>query len=246
MVNIAAGAAPFFSLKRLVQPSPRAESVKGMRGNRCLGLDLNRRDNRFATSLGIGGLIFLLLEVSFGQDRASILEADGIVASLYPDGINQAGLVLRIGKMRRGFERRGFFRIGVLPTLLLQDVRMEFQNPQDPRATLDLVFRHMAGLGSKERLRLSLENVAVQFPGEPHPRLRADSVKLASRGCWEFAGNVHLVFAGESVRARKAQLKVAGEEAGKLILHQRGQAIITDLFEPVLPVKAQHYYPDTP
>ena len=199
-----------------------------------------------AKTIVIGILTFFLLAVSPGGGSASIFEADDVVVSFHPDGKNQSELVLRMGKVRRSFERRGFFRIGALPMLAIQDVSIEFQKTQDQRAALDLVSRHISRYAGKDQLKVNLEAVALRFPGEPEPRLRANSVRLGSSGYWELSDNVQLVFEGKSVRARKAQLQVAGEKPGRLILHQRGQIISTDLFEPVLPRNPEHANPDIP
>lgn len=191
-------------------------------------------------------LIFSLPWVLPGRGVPRGREAAEVVVSLYPEGASQAELVLRIGKVQRGFERRGFFRIGALPVLLVQEVLIEFQHTQNPRATLESASRHLSGYGGKDKLRLNLEKVAFRFPGEQDRRLRAGCVKLGSRGDWELSEDVQFRFAGRLVRAQKAQLKVTGAEAGKLILHQRGQTILTDLFEPRLPLNTEHSNPDTP
>ena len=173
-----------------------------------------------------------------------MVEADNAVISVYSAGKRQAEVILRLGKVRRGYERRGFFRIGVLPMLRVQDVSIEFQETQVLRARLDGIAREISELANKRLV--SLENVTVRFPGEAEPRLRADAVKFGVSGCWELSGNVRFTFAGESVRTPKAQLNVSGEEAGKLLLFLPDHAITTDLFEPGRNHKPKHPDPEKP
>ena len=56
------------------------------------------------------------------------IQAMGVVAPVYLSGQVHASAVLRVGEISTGYQRRGFFRIGLLPMVVAKGVVVEFRN----------------------------------------------------------------------------------------------------------------------
>lgn len=155
----------------------------------------------------------------------------GIAYPVYAPEASVPIAVVRVQATRTEYQRRGFLRIGALPMLVAEQVRVEVR---DPRATV----AQLSGL--PEWLRAPGKGRAGEVrdfqmfdPAEPsRPWLSADRVRFAPNGQWELTG---VVVRGLGLAAQPfshALLQVTGERAGQVLLPD-GRAV--QLFAPALP-----------
>jgi hypothetical protein len=184
-------------------------------------------------------LLLLLAVVAWSgwaprADGLPSLPVKGAVLPLYVEGEPEAAAVVRIGSLRKDYERRGFFRVALLPMLVAEDVTIEFRNV---RGASNLLAGLQAGLDRKEGPSvIELKRISLSFPGENQPRLQAGVVRIGADGEWRLSSGVHFAGAGRSVQARQAELAVAGPRAGILTLHTSDGTVTFNLFAlPAIP-----------
>lgn len=110
-------------------------------------------------------------------------------------------------------QRRAFYRIGLLPMWIGEEVVVEFPNPQ-------AVTNALAGLthslqSQAKGASIELRQVEFRFPGEAVPRLKAARVRLVNDSQCQMSEAV-LQRGGQQLRAANATLQLSGEHAGRL------------------------------
>jgi hypothetical protein len=159
------------------------------------------------------GLITLAFveSVSAGPQLTSVM-LRGVTVPIFVSGETQAVATLRMKKVFKDYERKGFFRIGALPLLAGEDVRVEILKPAGA-----------AGLfsQSQEWVRSRNHSVPIEWrrmiltvPGEPRPRLEAGRVRLRSAGCWELLEGVTLRHENGETKLRQASLRLTPDGIG--------------------------------
>ena len=177
----------------------------------------------------LGGLVAVS---TLAAERTTDTRAGkGIAYPVYAAEASVPIAVVRVQSTRTEYQRRGFLRIGALPMLVAEQVRVEVR---DPRATV----AQLSGL--PEWLRAPGKGRAGEVrdfqmfdPAEPaRPWLSADRVRFAPNGQWEMTG---VVVRGPGMASQPfgyALLQVTGERAGQVLLPD-GRAV--PLFTPALP-----------
>lgn len=134
-------------------------------------------------------------------------------------------------------ERRGFFKIGLLPVLVAEDVKLEVLEPGSLAETLAA----LPGLlhGGRKKLPIELRNFSLYFPANEAPRLSANLVKFADDGTWRLSGKVQWWVATNRGQTQHAWLSVAGSRSGWLSLLRSNTPVQVDLFadERVSPIQ---------
>jgi len=119
---------------------------------------------------------------------------------------------LRIGSVIIGAQRRGFFRVGILPQLEGRNVKIVFSGSHiDPEALHD-VSSALQSLTEAESAEFF--DFSICTAGSAGPRIRAASVLIDADRDWELTG----VVTDDGRTAGKARLAVIGGQAGKLTL----------------------------
>jgi hypothetical protein len=138
-------------------------------------------------------------------------DAKGVVISSYhPQTLALAGQA-RAGRVFIEFERRGFFRIGVLPVVVAQDVQVQLQSLSGLTNVFD-GFR----LSHQRQRKLELRNLELTVFGDKHSRLHAATARLAADGAVELTGvSVHDP-TGSEQSYPAARLHLTGAAAGTL------------------------------
>ena len=139
----------------------------------------------------------------------------GIIIPTILPGDNTASSVLRIEKVSKGFQRRGFFRIGLLPMLMVEGVELEFRNWNRVSDTLAMVadVLNSYGYGSPIEIR----RVALIVSGVDALKLQAAEVRIQEDGNWLLL-DVHLRTWRSDVHAPRGTLQTSGRHAGLLKL----------------------------
>jgi hypothetical protein len=136
----------------------------------------------------------------------------GVSWTVFSDSDGQAVARFRVGRVSVENERRGFFRIGVLPIVVIEEVRVHLLTGEARVESLTGFREELTGLarGGRWEVRgFSLESV----PGAIS--IEARTVQFLEDE-WRFPGGTRLRLEGEEQTVRGATILLAGDEAGAL------------------------------
>jgi len=150
-----------------------------------------------------------------GELFSGVAEARRLVTSFYSETEMTPSMVVRADRIYTDYQRKGFFRIGVLPIGVMEGVTFEVHRSQT--VTNSLARLH-EWLGSQAAKRLEFRKVSfLTFAGGTN-RLESGSARVISDGKWELLDGVRLISGTNQVEAARATLQVAGEKTGQLII----------------------------
>jgi hypothetical protein len=163
--------------------------------------------------------------------------AKGVVVPLYVAGQAEPAAVLRIEKVYTDFQRRGFFRIGLLPMLVAEGVEVELRSQEHILAALKQVGDYLQRRG--RATTLELRRVVIELPGRSAPRLEAGRVRFRPEGSWELAGGVRWRGASAEVQASSGTFCPAGDRAGQLLMATDNGPVEVRICNPSLGTSSQ-------
>ena len=79
--------------------------------------------------------------------------------------------VIKVGKLSRAGQRVGFLRVKLLPQMVFDHVRVEFQQPNLPDHAVEKVYAALDSFAEGGPFELC--DLQILFPNEKTPRLRA-------------------------------------------------------------------------
>ncbi|MDB6033520.1 MAG: hypothetical protein JWM16_3858 [Verrucomicrobiales bacterium] len=137
-----------------------------------------------------------------------------IAIPYYAKGQSAPAAVVRIHRLFTDYQRRGFFRIGLLPTLVAEGVKVEVLDPTQVLAALEAAHKWLkpAAVGKA----LEWRYVEFVFPDAKRPRLEAAKVNPAVDGAWRLTEGVTFRSGTNETREAAAVLQVTGTRAGEL------------------------------
>lgn len=156
--------------------------------------------------MGVGNR-FIILFVSFVTLRLGVGAGDSLPAiatSLHLPGLTNEVIRLRVGQIEQAFAKRGFFRLGILPTVRLQRIELCFETGRG-LARLDEAFSSAKNLGVGKQVELA--KTTIECLEEPFFRITAESVEQVAQDHIAFGGTVMLVTAGKTNHLHHAQLR---------------------------------------
>jgi hypothetical protein len=158
--------------------------------------------------------------VGMGADDVTITEYNGIspVAQVHA------------ARMFIDYERHGFFRIGLLPIPVVENVQIEIQSADClTNAMFALHSWDQPSLGVK---RLELRNLEINMFGEKEPRLSAAVARAGQDGILELSTVSVFNTTGQLTSIPQAALQAAGSSAGWLSWNFDGHPQKLFLFKP--------------
>ena len=152
-----------------------------------------------------------------------------LAVPFYAPGEPEAEAVLRIDRVFREYERRGFFRIGLLPVIVGEGVTLEFRDRAAAARSMDRVRQGLeSSLGGG---RIELRQLVVTCRGAEPRSLKAGRVRVEKPGRWRMSDGVAVETGRASLRASNALMQASGPQAGRLVLSDPGR-VEADLFGP--------------
>lgn len=133
--------------------------------------------------------------------------ATKIVAPIYAGSGDSAAAVVRIERASHDLRRKGFFRIGAFPYVLLQGVHLDVRDPDAALDSMREVPRQLKRLAKSSAVEVSQFRLSVA----------KEEVELVAARI-QFKGETAVTF--EKVRL---QLGASNFEAGNGVLHLRGE-----------------------
>lgn len=155
-----------------------------------------------------------------GANDVTMVEYDGLLP------IAQ----VHVARMFIDYERRGFFRIGLLPIAVVENVQIQIHSA-------DCLTNAMFGLHSWSQPsvgagRLELRNLEIRLFGEKQPRLSAAFAHVGQDGVLELSTVSLFNATGQQTSIPKAVLQAAGSSAGWLRWNFDGHQEELFLFKP--------------
>jgi hypothetical protein len=127
----------------------------------------------------------------------------------------QPSAILRVGHIFSDYQRRGFFRIGVLPLLVIDGPVVEIRDPMKLSEVLSTVH---CEIFFKDHLTKSAEarDFSVRFGSEGGFLLQARLVRLERSGQWRLHEGMVKRPGAPAIAFQKASLQITGREVGEL------------------------------
>lgn len=173
------------------------------------------------------GCVFLLAAMLSFQTRHAVAglagaQTDDLTISEYaPHGGLEMTVDIHASRVFQDFQRWGFFRIGALPLLVAENVRITVPSEQ----CLTNAFADLDGWRPPDSQfrRFELRNLEITMRGEDQPRLRAGSARIGSGGAVNLKNATVCGSDGWQPVIPAATLQVSGAAAGRLSWNSAGQ-----------------------
>ena len=148
----------------------------------------------------------------------------GAVMPVYQKFGTEPVAVCRAERVFSDYQRRGFFRIGVLPLLVFDGLQIEVRDPARVSSILSSVSGRFA---SKGQIKKAVEgrDFTLRFASESSGRLRARRVRLERGTEWHLQDGTVDQLGGEAVSFSRATLTVTGANAGEVVCETTNGAV---------------------
>jgi hypothetical protein len=187
-----------------------------------------------------------LADFAAGKVRAS-----GLDAVFYSNETpSRKCLVLRAERIFTDYEKRGPFRLGVLPVFVLEGVTISVPQPEEALAALTKT-ETLLTPAAKGRAEMRRARLVIRAGDGKTNVIEAGLVTVAQAGELKLKGEVRITGSCGEFQGSSAQLHTAGSMAGSIILQTSSGAITGNLFTQDLwseqPIKTtQHENPSSP
>jgi len=177
-------------------------------------------------------LIAITLRAAPELDAAKLVGTSAEDVTLTEYNATDASPVAEVHATRlfRDFERRGFFRIGLLPIPIAENVQIQIQSA-------DCLSNALMTLNSWDEpptavRRLELRKLEIKLFGEKQPRLSASTGHVGQNGVLELSKVSLFNVARPPTFISNATLQIAGSSPGWLHWNSDGHPQNTFLFKP--------------
>jgi hypothetical protein len=121
------------------------------------------------------------------------------------------------------YQRRGFFKIGALPVLVLDDLKLEIREPAALTNALQNFHLRFAKSASA-RQAVELRRASLFYAADPQRRLRATIVRIESPNTWLLKDGVFERPGLPPIAFQNGRLTVGGAATGQLQFRTAGGA----------------------
>lgn len=124
-------------------------------------------------------------------------------------------MIVRVDSIFTDYERKGFFRIGVLPLEVMEGVTFEVCRPEPVTNSLAQL---QDWIGSQAAKRLEFRKVSFLAVAGGTNRLDSGRARIGSDGKWELLDGVRFLSGTNQLEAARATIQMAGEATGQIIM----------------------------
>lgn len=143
----------------------------------------------------------------------TILNARGLTLPFYHGPDHRLSLVVKLDRITKENQRKGFFRIGVLPLMVVHEAKLDVRQPQYFAEAVKEFHQHVTGKDLKKTVELRGFTFTVPTNGVT---LTATKGRIISPAEWELSGTVRLIDSSGTNDYTKVSLLVSGNETGTL------------------------------
>jgi hypothetical protein len=184
--------------------------------------------------------LILLLALTPSRERAEASPktvAKGVLGPMFlSDDSLTPSAILRIERIFTDHQRKGFFKIGILPMLIAEGVVLDVEKPAKLQESLERIppsmkRNHASGT-------IELRRVTIQLRSEPQASLRVGRMRpVDGLRAWQLFDPVWRL-GTNSVRAAQGELRLSEHGSTELRLNCESGVVLLTLFCPV-PLKTQ-------
>lgn len=167
----------------------------------------------------VGLLLWIVLRTQAAE--LTSFSAEGVVSQIFDKDGPTPIMEARADRVFIDHERRGFFRIGVLPVLVAENVNIRILSA-DALTNVEPALAYNCPAAFAHRMEL--RRLHIHLPGTNAVELVAAVACLESKSVWELSSVSLTDPAGQTVVYSRAELPVTGVAAGQLTIHQDGLA----------------------
>jgi len=143
------------------------------------------------------------------------LKAYGVVVPFYNVNDHTPSVIVRADAVYTDHERKGFFRIGVLPLSVIEGVTFEIYRSESLKKSLEEIHNWITA-GAVKRFEFRKLRV-LNFDGRTN-RLECGCARFVSDGKLELLDGVRFISNTNQLTAPRAILQISGENAGRFIM----------------------------
>ena len=154
------------------------------------------------------------------------IEMEKVVVPFRAEAKAAPALTMHVDRVYTDYQRKGFFRIGVLPIAVFEGVRFDISGLAQATNGLAHAQRWLGTIPAK---RLELRNVEFVIPAGRTNCLQCADARILADGKWQLSGGVTLCFGAGEIRASQAVLQVTGAKAGQVTIGM-DPILVTNLF----------------
>lgn len=176
-------------------------------------------------------LLLIGTNFSFAKQEADLtgLSARDVSICRYSKDLS-LNLEIQARRLRLDHERRGFFRIGVLPIFVAEDVRIQIASPDYLSRVLPAV--EICRPSESVARRVEIRHLGISFLDKKFPRLNAAVARPQASGSLELTDVCLIQGAEISKHIPHAVLWMSGQDTGKITWNTQGHHHETSLFSP--------------
>ncbi len=147
-----------------------------------------------------------------------------VVIPIYTERQSSPAAVLRVSRVSEGHQRKGFFRIGVLPTVVIENTVLEIRSDVDFSNVLHQAHSELVTRPELKRV-IDGRGFSIVFSAHTNSWVQAGRMSLGSPGIWRLE-DVSVGNPNSPLRTfRRAALQVTGPRAGELRGETRAEKI---------------------
>lgn len=218
------------SKSRKQTPGGARQGVRN-RGQMTVPMTIQRRSWPAGRLPAVLVCALLLCNSGAAFDAASLSQTriSGLVLPIYLRGDSRAAGVIRVEKVFKDSQRRGFFRIGLFPVAVLENVRCQVNRPQDAAAILSEV----SGLTRlvRDTKGVEIRGIELRLAGADQPVVEARTAAPSLGGTWSLTGGVKLRVGTQVAQIKSAFLCVTRTNDVTIFWNSRGQTNQMTLFK---------------
>jgi hypothetical protein len=191
-------------------------------------LKLEREVKRFLKNYGfLGTCLFLFIaQPGFGPSPGAwatdflAMPVEGVEVAEYAHDSLTPIFQIHANRLLVEHERRGFFRIGLLPYLVAENVQIRIHSTEGLNNLLSVF--HTGNLSPAAEHRLEIRGLEIFVSGEKSPRLRAAVARSGKDGAFELFSVQTFDKTGRRLSIPLAELQISGNLAGRLAWNLEG------------------------
>jgi hypothetical protein len=149
-----------------------------------------------------------------GAESLDAVSGQNLTLSEYSPNSLSPAIQIHAGRLFTDYEHRGFFRIGILPVPVAEDVQIQIQASACLTNALAMLqnWKHPA-VGVR---RMEIRDLQIFLLGENRPRLCAARAQIGKNGVLELSGASVTGLSGQRIPIAHGLLQVTGPDAGRL------------------------------
>jgi len=144
-------------------------------------------------------------------------------------GMHRGGAIARAALVHTDFERKGFFRIGLLPLVAVEKFRLEALSAEVASDCFGQVQIWFASLSHGGK-RLELREPELVVAGPTTATLKSGGIRVNPTGSWDLFDGVTFTSGTNRIHTARATLQVTGARSGRLVM--QGNQPVTTIFFP--------------